>query len=94
MKKLSDLVSVTSIGMYGNRLGWLILLSGFPISVAVGGMGKRQGVVNDTILIREYLALTLQFDHDIIDGAPATRFGAELFDYLETARGLEFISSK
>jgi pyruvate/2-oxoglutarate dehydrogenase complex dihydrolipoamide acyltransferase (E2) component len=89
MKKLSGLVSVTSVGMFGN-LGWAIPLSGFPISIAIGGIGKKPGIINDTILIREYLALTLQFDHDIIDGAPAARFGADLVDYLETARGLEF----
>ncbi len=91
LKKLSGLVSVTSVGMFGN-FGWAIPLSGFPISIAIGGVGKKPGIVDDTILIREYLALTLQFDHDIIDGAPATRFSADLVDYLETARGLEFIS--
>ncbi|MHA1966699.1 MAG: 2-oxo acid dehydrogenase subunit E2 [Candidatus Hodarchaeales archaeon] len=91
MKKLSGLISVTSVGMFG-KYGWAIPLSGFPISIAIGGMGKKPGIVNDTILIREYLALTLQFDHDIIDGAPATRFSADLVEYLETARGLEFIS--
>ncbi|MHA2055113.1 MAG: 2-oxo acid dehydrogenase subunit E2 [Candidatus Hodarchaeales archaeon] len=88
MKKVSGLISVTSVGMYGNHLGWAIPLSGFPISIAIGGIGKKPGIVNDTILIREYLALTLQFDHDIIDGAPATRFSADLIDYLETAKGL------
>jgi pyruvate/2-oxoglutarate dehydrogenase complex dihydrolipoamide acyltransferase (E2) component len=88
LKKLSGLVSVTSVGMFGN-FGWAIPLSGFPISIAIGGIGKKPGIVKDTILIREFLALTLQFDHDIIDGAPATRFSADLVDYLETARGLE-----
>ncbi len=92
MKKLSGLVSVTSVGMFGKYLGWAIPLSGFPISIAIGGMGKKPGIVNDTIQIREYLALTLQFDHDIVDGAPATRFSADLADYLETARGLDLIS--
>jgi pyruvate/2-oxoglutarate dehydrogenase complex dihydrolipoamide acyltransferase (E2) component len=91
LKKLSGLVSVTSVGMFGN-FGWAIPLSGFPISIAIGGIGKKPGIVKDTILIREYLALTLQFDHDVIDGAPATRFSADLADYLDKARGLEFIS--
>jgi pyruvate/2-oxoglutarate dehydrogenase complex dihydrolipoamide acyltransferase (E2) component len=92
LKMLSGLVSVTSVGMFGKYLGWAIPLSGFPISIAIGGIGKKPGIVNETILIRDYLALTLQFDHDIIDGAPATRFSADLIDYLETAKGLEFIS--
>ncbi|NHJ01762.1 MAG: dihydrolipoamide acyltransferase [Candidatus Heimdallarchaeota archaeon] len=91
LKRLSGLVSVTAVGMFGTNLGWAIPLSGFPISIAIGGIGKKPGVVNDTIQIREYLAVTLQFDHDIIDGAPATRFGAALIEYLESARGLENI---
>jgi len=78
--------------MYGNFLGWAIPLSGFPISIAIGGIGKKPGVVNDTILIRDYLAITVQFDHDIIDGAPAARFSTQLVDYLETAKGLDFVS--
>lgn len=93
MKKLSGLVSITSVGMFGDHIGWAIPLTGFPISVAVGGIGKKPGIANDKIMIREFLALTLQFDHDIIDGAPATRLSADLIDYLETARGLEFINS-
>ncbi|MHA2109243.1 MAG: 2-oxo acid dehydrogenase subunit E2 [Candidatus Hodarchaeales archaeon] len=93
LKKLSGLISVTSVGMFGN-FGWAIPLSGFPITIAIGGMGKKPGVVKDTILIRDYVALTLQFDHDIIDGAPATRFSAELIKYLVSAQGLEFVSDK
>jgi pyruvate/2-oxoglutarate dehydrogenase complex dihydrolipoamide acyltransferase (E2) component len=73
-------------------LGWAIPLSVFLISIAIGGIGKKPGILNDTILIREFLGLTLQFDHDTIDGALATRFSADLIDYLETAKGLEFIS--
>jgi len=89
MKKLSGLVSVTSIGMFGSRLGWAIPLTGFPISITVGGIGKKPGIINEAILIREFLALTLQFDHDIIDGAPAARFSAKLVDFLEMAKGLD-----
>ncbi|MHA2096635.1 MAG: 2-oxo acid dehydrogenase subunit E2 [Candidatus Hodarchaeales archaeon] len=65
------MISVTSVGSFGN-FGWAIPLSGFPITIAIGGMGKNPGVVKNTILIRDYVALTLQFDHNIIDGTPAT----------------------
>ncbi|MFX0210731.1 MAG: 2-oxo acid dehydrogenase subunit E2 [Candidatus Hodarchaeota archaeon] len=50
------------------------------MSIAIGGMDKKPSIVNDTILIREYLALTLQFDHFFIDGSPATRFSTDLID--------------
>jgi pyruvate/2-oxoglutarate dehydrogenase complex dihydrolipoamide acyltransferase (E2) component len=31
-------------------------------------------VVDEEIAIREYIDLTVTFDHDIVDGAPAVRF--------------------
>jgi len=49
-------------------------------------------VVGDEIAIREYLDLTLSIDHDIVDGAPAARFGQSLRELLESASGLaEFV---
>lgn len=44
--------------------------------------------VDGRIAIREYLAITLSFDHDIIDGAPAARFAARLREVIESGYGL------
>jgi pyruvate/2-oxoglutarate dehydrogenase complex dihydrolipoamide acyltransferase (E2) component len=33
---------------------------------------------------REYLSLTISVNHDIIDGAPAARFGARLLELIES----------
>jgi pyruvate/2-oxoglutarate dehydrogenase complex dihydrolipoamide acyltransferase (E2) component len=41
---------------------------------------------------REYLHVTLSFDHDIIDGAPAARFAERLRQMVEGCSGLESIS--
>ena len=38
---------------------------------------------------REMLDLTLMFNHDVIDGAPAARFSGRLAELMESARGLE-----
>jgi pyruvate/2-oxoglutarate dehydrogenase complex dihydrolipoamide acyltransferase (E2) component len=38
---------------------------------------------------REYLNLTISFDHDIVDGAPAARFTRELIELIEMATVLE-----
>jgi pyruvate/2-oxoglutarate dehydrogenase complex dihydrolipoamide acyltransferase (E2) component len=38
-----------------------------------------------SVEVRDVLNLTLAIDHDVIDGAPAARFGAELREVLETA---------
>jgi pyruvate/2-oxoglutarate dehydrogenase complex dihydrolipoamide acyltransferase (E2) component len=42
--------------------------------VAVGAIAKRPGVVDDQIVVREYVGLTVLFDHDVTDGAPVARF--------------------
>jgi pyruvate/2-oxoglutarate dehydrogenase complex dihydrolipoamide acyltransferase (E2) component len=38
--------------------------------------------------VRKYLSLTLDFDHDIIDGAPAARFAQRLIELIESGEGL------
>jgi len=38
--------------------------------------------------VREYLCMTLSFDHAIIDGAPAARFIERLKDLIESSYGL------
>jgi hypothetical protein len=37
---------------------------------------------------REILSLTLVFDHDVIDGAPAARFTHRLVELIESGYGL------
>jgi pyruvate/2-oxoglutarate dehydrogenase complex dihydrolipoamide acyltransferase (E2) component len=56
--------------------------------VTVGGIGEKPGVVDGHIAIREYLSLTISFDHDMIDGAPAARFTQRLKDLVESGYGL------
>jgi pyruvate/2-oxoglutarate dehydrogenase complex dihydrolipoamide acyltransferase (E2) component len=52
------------------------MLPGNPpaLWVMVGGIGEKPGVVDGQIAVRDYLSLTISFDQDIIDGAPAARF--------------------
>ena len=38
---------------------------------------------------RELLTLTVAFNHDVIDGAPATRFTRRLVELIESGYGLE-----
>jgi len=46
-------------------------------------------MVGGSVKPREYLHVTLSFDHDIVDGAPAARFAARLRGLVEGAHGLE-----
>jgi hypothetical protein len=56
--------------------------------VAVGGIAEKPGVVDGRIAVREYLYMTLSFDHDIIDGAPAARFISRMRELIESGYGL------
>jgi pyruvate/2-oxoglutarate dehydrogenase complex dihydrolipoamide acyltransferase (E2) component len=70
--------------------------SGFAIApptlaslvVVVGGLSRRPRVVDDNIEARDVLDLTVTIDHNVVDGAPATRFGADLRQLLHTAAAL------
>lgn len=89
-KSLAGTVVVTSVGMFGKGGGWGIgFLPTHNLGVTVGGINRKPGVFEDTIAIREYLHLTLSFDHDIIDGAPAARFASIFNEMLEGATALE-----
>jgi pyruvate/2-oxoglutarate dehydrogenase complex dihydrolipoamide acyltransferase (E2) component len=68
---------VTAIGMFAarNQALWLIpLVGGATVGVAVGGIVERPCVIDGRLETHEYLCLTLTFNHDIVDGAPAARF--------------------
>ena len=57
---------------------WLIPLSAATVALAVGGIARRPVVVDGEIQDREHLSLTVSFNHDIVDGAPAARFVGRL----------------
>ncbi len=89
-KSLAGTVVVTSVGMFGKGGGWGIgFLPTHNLGITVGGITRKPGVFGDEIAIREYLNLTLSFDHDIIDGAPAARFASKFSELLEKAAVLK-----
>jgi pyruvate/2-oxoglutarate dehydrogenase complex dihydrolipoamide acyltransferase (E2) component len=81
-------VGVTAVGMFGHGGGWAIPFNGHTLDVALGGIAEKPGVVAGRIEIREYLCLTLMFDHDLVDGAPAARFTQRFQELLEAGDGL------
>jgi pyruvate/2-oxoglutarate dehydrogenase complex dihydrolipoamide acyltransferase (E2) component len=88
VKKYSGTVMVTSVGMFGNGIGWGIPLAGYTLTVTIGGIGCRPSIYNGQLENREYLCLTVSFDHDIIDGAPAARFIQRFKELIESGSGL------
>lgn len=89
VKREAGTVSVTSVGMFGGGAGWGIGLGSHTLGVAIGGIDEKPVVVDGSIEIREVLSLTLSFDHDIVDGAPAARFAKRLKEKIERGDGIE-----
>ncbi|MCU0510364.1 MAG: 2-oxo acid dehydrogenase subunit E2 [Anaerolineae bacterium] len=92
---MAGTVGVTAVGMFGEGGGWGL---GAPdrhtLSLVVGGIGRKPAVVGDKageerIEARDFLSLTLTFDHDVVDGAPAARFTERLKELIETGAGLD-----
>lgn len=85
-------VLVTSVGMFGKGGAWWgIPNANFALTVTLGGIAEKPGVVEGRIEIREYLCLTLSFDHEIVDGAPAARFGQRFKELIECGKGLDIL---
>jgi pyruvate/2-oxoglutarate dehydrogenase complex dihydrolipoamide acyltransferase (E2) component len=87
-KRYGGTVGLTAVGMFSKGGGWGIPLTYRTLDVTLGGIAKKPGVVGETIAIREYLCVTLSFDHDVIDGAPAARFVSRLRELIESGYGL------
>ena len=82
-------VALTSVGLFGGgHNGWGISPTLHPLGLVVGGIAWKPAVVDGRIEPREILNLTVSFDHNIVDGAPATRFVRGLVELIESGCGL------
>jgi pyruvate/2-oxoglutarate dehydrogenase complex dihydrolipoamide acyltransferase (E2) component len=94
LKRYSGTCLVTSVGMFGQGSGWGFgFLPLHTLGLTVGGIAPKPGVIEGRIEIREYLNLTITFDHDVVDGAPAARFAQRLKEHLESGYGLDTITA-
>jgi pyruvate/2-oxoglutarate dehydrogenase complex dihydrolipoamide acyltransferase (E2) component len=55
----------------------------------VGGIARKPAVIGEHVEPRDILDLTVAFDHDVVDGAPAARFVKRLVGLIESGYGLE-----
>jgi hypothetical protein len=82
-------MQVTAIGMFAGGVGFAIAPPTLAtLVIVVGGLSRRPIAVDDQIVIHDVLDLTITIDHNVVDGAPATRFGAELRRLMESAAAL------
>jgi pyruvate/2-oxoglutarate dehydrogenase complex dihydrolipoamide acyltransferase (E2) component len=83
-------VDITSVGMFGRgHSGWGLSPTFASVGLVVGSISWKPAVVEGRIEPREILNLTVTFDHDIVDGGPATRFVRRLVELIESAYGLD-----
>lgn len=83
-------VSITAVGMFGEgHSGWGIYPATGTLGLVVGSIARKPGVVQDRMEPREILHLTVVFDHNVVDGAPAARFTSRLAELIETGYGLD-----
>jgi hypothetical protein len=64
------------------------------LSLMLGGLSKRAAVVDDQVVAQLQLDVTVNFDHLLVDGAPATRFLVALGEEIESGRLLNEYSMK
>jgi pyruvate/2-oxoglutarate dehydrogenase complex dihydrolipoamide acyltransferase (E2) component len=79
---------VTAVGMFSRGASWGIPKPSQTLTVTLGGIAEKPGVVDGQVVPREFLHITVSVDHDVVDGAPAARFGNELMTLIENAYGL------
>ena len=86
LRQRSGTVSVTAIGMFADGGGFAIApLTLMSLQVVVGGISERPRLVDGQIEARKVLDLTVSLDHNVVDGGPAARFGADLRHLIESA---------
>lgn len=92
---MAGTVAITSVGMFGGgHSGWGLTPTPHPLGLVVGGITWKPAVVEGRIEPREILNLTVMFDHDVVDGAPAARFTKCLVELIESGYGLDDIDGR
>jgi pyruvate/2-oxoglutarate dehydrogenase complex dihydrolipoamide acyltransferase (E2) component len=82
-------VGITAVGMFGGgHGGWGLTALPYSLGLVVGSTAWKPAVVEGRIEPREILHLTVAFDHDVSDGAPAARFTRRLVELIERGYGM------
>ncbi len=86
---MAGTVGISSVGMFGKgHSGWGISGGTHGLDLVVGGTAHKLADVDGRIEGRDMLSVTIIFDHDVIDGAPAARFTRKLVELIESGYGL------
>ncbi|MDX2171631.1 MAG: dihydrolipoamide acetyltransferase family protein [Bacteroidota bacterium] len=79
--------TLTNVGGFGNLMGTPIILQPQVAILAVGSIKKKPAVIEtpqgDMIGIRQFMFLSLSYDHRVVDGSLGGTFLRKVADYLE-----------
>ncbi len=75
--------TITNLGMLGVAAFTPIINLPQVAILGVGAIVREPAVVDDKIVVRDRVTLSLTFDHRVVDGAPAARFLAHLRQAIE-----------
>ena len=75
--------TVSNLGMYGLTSFTAIINAPESGILALGAIKEKPVVVDGEIVIRPIMAITLSYDHRIVDGAPAAEFLVRVKEYIE-----------
>lgn len=77
-------VCVTSVGMFSKEKVWFIPHGSATVLLTVGSIDNKVVKIDNEFVEREHLCLTVSFNHDIVDGAPAARFMNDLISIIKS----------
>ena len=88
MAKQYGKIAVTSIGMFSKEAVWFIPHGSATVLITIGSISQKVIEIEGQFVSREHLCLTASFDHNIVDGAPASRF---MNQFTETIKSGELL---
>lgn len=86
LKKGFGTTYVSSVSGFADFSGFIIPFfpgQTRPLAFAIGNIFKKPGIVGSEIKIREFINITICINHDLVDGAPASRFVNRLKQRIE-----------
>jgi pyruvate/2-oxoglutarate dehydrogenase complex dihydrolipoamide acyltransferase (E2) component len=93
MAKKYGKIAVTAIGMHCKEPIWFIPHGSATVLITIGSIDKKVIELDNQFVSREHLCLTVSFDHDIVDGAPAARFMNDLINEIKIGVNIENLSN-
>jgi pyruvate dehydrogenase E2 component (dihydrolipoamide acetyltransferase) len=77
-------ITLSNLGAYGVDFGQPIIPPGQSAMVFVGALKKRPMVIEEQVVARESVYITIASDHRVIDGAAAAKILGMIGEFIES----------